>query len=123
MTDYNGESFVAVYDHFKVGQVPGYVLSVGGFNVSLSSLGNSFSYHNRMEFSTKDRDQDQDRSRHCAKSQTGGWWYNACSETHPTGLSSLTKKYDSKCVFYHNGGERGTSWDSWSEAEYLLVPN
>ena len=70
------------------------------------------------------RDRDQDRGPiHCAKSMTGGWWYKFCANAHPTGPSSATKKSGEKYVTYYNGGERGNSWDSWSEAEYLLVPN
>ena len=70
------------------------------------------------------RDRDQDRwIGHCAQSRTGGWWYNACYLAHPTGLSSATKKDDWKYVYHYYGGERGNSDDSWSEAEYLLVPN
>ena len=72
----------------------------------------------------RDRDQDGDSGRHCAKEFTGGFWYKNCHRAHPTGLSSATKKNDDdKYVNYVHGGERGTSWDSWSEAEYLLVPN
>ena len=37
----------------QVSQGPGYVLSVGGFKNSLSTLGDSLSYHNGMKFSTK----------------------------------------------------------------------
>jgi len=122
MTDYDGRIFQAVYDQFKVGAGDDYVLTVAGFNAALSTLGDSMTYHNGQKFSTKDRDQDG-ASGHCAKSHTGGWWYNDCHLAHPTGLSSATKKSGSKYVTYARGGERGNSWDSWSEAEYLLVPN
>jgi len=76
----------------------------------------------------RDLDQDNNNSDHCVKRWTGGWWYNKtmyyalCHYAHPTGLSSATKKYDPKCVTYENGGDRGKNYDSWSEAEYLLVP-
>jgi len=53
MTDYDGTDYVAVFENFKVSQGPGYVLSVGGFKNSLSTLGDSLSYHNGMKFSTK----------------------------------------------------------------------
>jgi len=71
---------------------------------------------------TRDRDQDG-HNRHCAELLTGGWWYNDCTYAHPTGLSSATKKNGWQYVHYYHGGEGGNSWDSWSEAEYLLVPN
>ena len=69
------------------------------------------------------RDRDRDRDRHnCAVSWTGGWWYNACHYTHPTGQYSSVKRSGSKYINYYNGGGRGDSFDSWAEAEYLLVP-
>ena len=71
----------------------------------------------------RDRDQDGWSNGHCAKDRTGGWWYNHCTHAHPTGLSSATKKNGGKYVTYRYGGERGDGFDSWSEAEYLLVPN
>ena len=71
----------------------------------------------------RDRDQDGSSKMHCAAGLTGGWWYKDCYFAHPTGLSSATKKNDGKYVTYYHGGERGNGLDSWSEAEYLLVPN
>ena len=71
----------------------------------------------------RDRDQDGRSGFHCAKTETGGWWYNYCHYAHPTGLSSATKKYGSEYVTYYRGGERGRGYESWFEAEYLLVPN
>ena len=71
----------------------------------------------------RDRDQDRASITHCAKSHTGGFWYKSCTEAHPTGLSSATKNNGGEYVTYHHGGERGNSFDSWSGAEYLLVPN
>jgi len=127
MTDYDGKKYRAVYEQFEVGSGNGYRLTLGKFNAARSTLGDSLlsaGYNiNGIKFSTKDRDQDKHIVLHCAKSWTGGWWYKACAWAHPTGLSSATKKNDNKYVTYYYGGERGISWDSWSEAEYLLVPN
>jgi len=123
MTDYDNKTFVAVYDYFKVGPGENYVLAVESFNETLSTLGDSMGYSNGMKFSTKDRDQDGSTG-NCAKDRTGGFWYKNCYRAHPTGLSSATKKKDAyNYVTYKHGGERGDSYDSWSEAEYLLVPN
>jgi len=123
MTDYDGTSYVAVYDQFKVGAGDDFVLTVTGFNATLSTLRDSMLYHNGQKFSTKDRDQDGSSKMHCAAGLTGGWWYKDCYFAHPTGLSSATKKNGEQYVTYYHGGERGYSLDSWSEAEYLLVPN
>jgi len=123
MTDYDGKKYTALFEQFQVGQCDGYVLKVGGFNAAHSTLGDSLTYHNGMKFGTKDRDQDGASSKHCAQEYTSGWWYKYCHLAHPTGLSSATKKYGDIYVNYKHGGERGTSYDSWSEAEFLLVPN
>jgi len=122
MTDYDNKTFVAVYNNFKVGPGEDYVATVESFNDTLSTLGDSMRYCNGMKFSTKDRDQDG-AGHHCAETHTGGFWYEACMHAHPTGLSSATKKNGKIYVTYYRGGDRGISWDSWSEAEYLLVPN
>jgi len=126
MTDYDGSKRQAVYEQFEVGPWDGYILTLGKFNAARSTLGDSLlTYNNNingMKFSTKDRDQDVWKG-HCAKAWTGGWWYKHCADAHPTGLSSATKIIDGKYVYYWHGGERGSGFDSWSEAEYLLVPN
>jgi len=123
MTDYDNKAFVAVYNYFRVGPGESYVLTVESFNNTLSTLGDSMAVHNGQKFSTKDRDQDGSSS-HCANDWSGGFWYDSCHHAHPTGLSSATKKSgSSKYINYKHGGERGEGFDSWSEAEYLLVPN
>jgi len=128
MTDFDGKKYVAVYDHFKVGPAAdGYVLTVGGFDNALSTLGDSMTRLNDlngMKFSTKDRDQDRWGS-NCAQDKTGGWWYNVCTEAHLTGMHTPTRSQigGDKQIFYYYGGERGYTYDSWSEAEMLLLPN
>jgi len=126
MTDYDGSKYQAVYEQFEVGPGNGYVLTLGKFNPARSTLGESLLAYqniNGMKFSTKDRDQDGYSGTHCAKKYTGGFWYKNCADAHPTGLSSATKKNGHKYVIYYHGGDRGNGYDSWSEAEYLLVPN
>merc|ERR1719391_1537642 len=65
MTDFDGKKYHAVYDRFKVGPGDDYMLTVGGFNDALSTLGASMITSvsgwniNGMKFSTKDRDQDR----------------------------------------------------------------
>ena len=54
---------------------------------------------------------------------TGGWWYRACTAAHLTGQHADIAWFDNRKIFYAYGGERGISWQSWSEAEMLLLPN
>merc|ERR1719295_1960488 len=91
MTDFDGKKYVAVYDQFKVGPGDDYMLTVGGFNDALSTLGDSMIVNNGKKFSTKDRDQDRNSYGNCAKEFTGGWWYNFCSNSHLTGLHTKTR--------------------------------
>ncbi len=43
-------------------------------------LGDSLSYHNGMQFSTKDQDNDMDRTVNCAEKYQGAWWYKNCHQ-------------------------------------------
>jgi len=126
LTDFDGREYVALYDQFKVGpEKYGYRLSVTNYNADLSTLGDSMNHDNGQKFSTRDRDQDLDSNRNCAEVRTGGWWYFACGMTHLTGQNTdkRTKIRGYKHIFYYYGGERGNTYDSWAEAEMVLVPN
>ena len=73
----------------------------------------------------RDSDNDEAGWGNCAVSNTGGWWYNACTHSHLTGqLTDIrTRVSGVKQIFYYEGGDRGQSYDSWLEAEIVLVPN
>ena len=66
-------------------------------------------------------DQDKHIKLNCAERFTGGWWYNSCYDAHPTGTSTTTKTSGWEYVTYYYGGERGDGWESFEEAELLLV--
>jgi len=127
LTDFNGEQFTAAYDNFKIGPRDSYTLSVGGFNATLSTLDDAMRDNNGAKFSTRDRDS-RYHWYHCAKRHTGGWWYVGCGLTHLTGQHTKTRAtigggLQNKQIFYYHGGERGNTYDSWAEAEMVLVPN
>lgn len=132
MKDFDDKTYVAVYDQFQVGPGDDYVLTLEGFNDYLSTLGDSMTETsvsgannlNGMRFSTRDRDQDGLRGRNCAELYSGGWWYNFCTAAHLTGQHTRSRVNSLKKIVYFDGGERGIdSYDSWSEAEMLLLPN
>ena len=109
----------ALYGRFSVGnEESGYVLSVGHFNASFSTAGDSLSTHNSLKFSTYNKDQDklistdddQDKSDfNCAFISGGGWWYNKCGDSNLNGK-------------YYPGGfsdpVSGMIWDSWLGSRY-----
>ena len=96
--DWKGNRAYARYGTFRVGDGGDkYRLSVGSYS---GTAGDSLVYHNRMYFTTKDRDNDWD-SRNCAQSYTGAWWYKYCYNSNLNGRY-LGNKDDSKGInWYH----------------------
>ena len=83
MQDFDGNSWYVQYSSFSVGDsVSKYTLSVSGYS---GNAGDSLSYHNGREFSTRDQDNDHSRGS-CAQQSKGGWWYNSCLFTNLNGL-------------------------------------
>ena len=76
LEDFKGNKAYAVYSMFYIdGEDEKYKVHVGSYE---GNAGDSFSYHNGMKFSTKDRDNDKDNIRNCARNYNGAWWYNNC---------------------------------------------
>ena len=78
----NGTNIFLQYEQFKVASAKDkYQLTVGGFQGTTTDL---MAYHNGMNFTTRDNDNDQWSSGNCAIDNhgptipTGGWWYNNC---------------------------------------------
>ncbi|XP_050958972.1 microfibril-associated glycoprotein 4-like [Labeo rohita] len=81
--DFKGQKAYAVYKSFSVSaEADGYRLQVSGF--VNKGAGDSLSYHNLMKFTTYDKDQDNS-AENCAIKCHGGFWYNNCYFTNPTG--------------------------------------
>ena len=78
----NGTNIFLQYEQFKVASAKDkYKLTVGGFQGTTTD---PMPYHNGMNFTTRDNDNDQWSSENCAIDNhgptipTGGWWYNNC---------------------------------------------
>ena len=86
LADYEGNYKYAQYSFFSVGNSgTNYRLNIAGYT---GTAGDAFisSYNiNGMQFSTKDRDNDQ-WSSNCATNNHGAWWYNACHHSNLNGL-------------------------------------
>ena len=113
LADWEGNTAYAKYDQFSVGDEDSdYTLSVSGYQ-SASTAGDSLAYHNGQRFSTPDRDNDIDSSRHCAVVYHVPWWHGSCYR------SVLTGKY------FPDRGPRlspphGIIWYHWKGYYYSL---
>ena len=79
----NGTNIFLQYEQFKVASAKDkYKLTVGGFQGTTTD---PMAYHNGMNFTTKDSDNDI-WSSNCAVhdgSPAGGWWYKQCMRIRP----------------------------------------
>ena len=83
LEDWHGIRVHAKYGKFNIGDEQAqYRLEVGSYT---GTAKDSFGYHNNMPFSTKDRENDIDSSRHCAIASAGAWWYKFCQYTNLNG--------------------------------------
>lgn len=54
------------------------ITKIKGHYFFLGNVGDSFSSHNGMKFTTKDSDNDKRNNANCAKQFRGGWWFHSC---------------------------------------------
>lgn len=83
MEKFDGSVEYARYNRFAIaGEHDQYrLLSLGEFSGSKGTE-DHLRYHEKMEFSTRDRDNDDWILNSCAKGQHGGWWYSSCSRRY-----------------------------------------
>ena len=75
-------TYLAFYKHFAIdSEAANYKLHI---KYSYGN-GDSLSYHDNMEFSTFDKDNDKS-VQNCARDLHGAWWYNACAESNLNGF-------------------------------------
>ncbi|XP_058492682.1 fibrinogen C domain-containing protein 1 [Solea solea] len=113
IADFDNATAFAHYADFSVGrdsvnpEEDGYPLSVDKYS---GTAGDSLLKHSGMQFTTKDRDQDQSEN-NCATYYQGAWWYRNC---HTSNLNGQ----------YLNGGHAsyadGVEWSSWTGWQYSL---
>ncbi|XP_071104544.1 fibrinogen-like protein 1 [Haliotis cracherodii] len=81
--DWNDDHTYALYDYFRVGpEDEFYPLHVSGYE---GTAGDSLEYHNKMPFSTPDKDNDQWWTS-CANKDRSGWWFKACHYSSLNGV-------------------------------------
>ena len=68
-------------------------LHIGGGDTSTVAF-DFMAYHNNMNFSTKDRDNDRlSDPGSCAKAYKSGWWYDNCHRTNSNGPHQIQDSY------------------------------
>ncbi|GFU40195.1 techylectin-5A [Nephila pilipes] len=99
----NGEKRYALYDTFWIDdESTNYILHATEYS---GDAGDSIlGHHNSQKFTTKDRDNDNQKDQNCAISYKGGWWYNAC---HYSNLNGLYLRGP------HESYADGVNWHSW----------
>ncbi|MCL4138779.1 UNVERIFIED_CONTAM: hypothetical protein GTU68_002479 [Idotea baltica] len=98
LEDFDGKKRWAKYDLFHIEDSAGkYRLKLGGYQ---GNAGDSLSYDNDQQFSTRNCDYDSSSSRNCAELRKGAWWYNACSYSNLNGFQHR-ESYESAS---NNGG-------------------
>ncbi|XP_011405415.1 PREDICTED: ficolin-1-like [Amphimedon queenslandica] len=83
LEDFEGVSVFAHYSTFIVGDAHiKYTLTVGGYS---GNAGDSLAFHNKMNFTTHDRDNDAHHTLNCAIHVKAAWWYNDCHHSNLNG--------------------------------------
>ena len=73
--DWEGNKAFAEYSEFFIeNEANGYKLHVNGYS---GNAGDSLSFHDKMKFSTEDKDNDR-HMRNCAAENKAGWWFDSC---------------------------------------------
>ena len=108
LEDFDGNKVFAEYKVFYVdGESDNYKVHVSSYS---GTAGDSFSFQNGMQFSTKDRDHDT-YSGQCAVEFHGAWWYKNCH------VSNLNGKYLNGP---HKSFANGVNWHSFKGHYYSL---
>ncbi|KAK3732621.1 hypothetical protein QZH41_008257, partial [Actinostola sp. cb2023] len=103
LEDFEGNTRYAEYDSFNVAdEADNYRLTIGQYS---GNGGDSLNFHNNMQFSTKDRDNDA-ISYSCAVVYAGAWWYYRCHASNLNGLylNGSTNLFGKGVVWNHFKG-------------------
>ncbi|KAH9493215.1 hypothetical protein Btru_020891 [Bulinus truncatus] len=94
---YEKKEYYAYYKKFEVGdEASNYTLHIDGYTGDADDM---LAYHDRMKFSTPDRDNDGWEG-HCAQIYRAGWWFNACFRGFLTGDVNRVKTRPSGIHWY-----------------------
>jgi len=73
----------ATYNTFVVqSEADGYRLTIGDYDSTSSTASDMMSLANNQQFTTYDRDNDEEEGENCAVSFKGGFWYRKCADRY-----------------------------------------
>ncbi|NXT78948.1 FIBG protein, partial [Zapornia atra] len=132
LEDWNGKKSTADYAVFKVGSEEDkyrltYAYFIGGeagdafdgFSFGEDVSDKSFTYHNGMQFSTYDNDNDRFIEGNCAEQDGSGWWMNRCHAAHLNGKYYTGGVYAPKEIGPF-GHDNGIIWATWHDRWYSM---
>ncbi|XP_053387863.1 uncharacterized protein LOC123542214 [Mercenaria mercenaria] len=83
----NGTTGFETFDNFSLSAGPAYTLHIGS-TIASSGISSGYRFgpfHNGMNFTTYDHDADPSKTRNCAVSFHGAWWYRNCFNANLNG--------------------------------------
>lgn len=104
----NNHAYAEYKNFFLASEADSYRIHVSGFN---GTAGDSLYYHNDMQFSTIDKDNDKWQFS-CAQRDNTGWWYNGCAYSILNGRF-VVNGTDSIGNSAPDGIFRGIIWYHW----------
>nr|XP_033797048.1 fibrinogen alpha chain isoform X2 [Geotrypetes seraphini] len=125
LEDWSGKEAYAEYSIQVRPESEGYALRVsqyvgttGDALIQGSPEDEEYTFHNRMKFSTLDRDSDL-WEENCAEVYGGGWWYNNCQAANLNGMYYIGGQYDPRNNVPYEI-ENGVVWALFRPADYSL---
>ena len=105
LTNFQNQRRHAMYKYFVVKpESMNYQLEIAQYS---GTAGDSLGYHNKMAFSTFERDNDKKDHNNCADQHKGGWWYRECDRANLNGLYYNEPRITST-------SDDGIEWDKWA---------
>ncbi|CAI9588584.1 unnamed protein product, partial [Staurois parvus] len=125
LEDWSGKQAYAEYIFHLGSESEGYALHVSNYEGSAgdaltegSKEDSENTSHDKMKFSTYDRDNDK-WEENCAEMYGGGWWYNNCQAANLNGIYYTGGQYDPRNNAPYEI-ENGVVWLSFKPDDYSL---